>query len=105
MKQSILEKVKWLFIFWLARRLPDCKIITPIIGKSIDRKISLREKITIKLHFLTCKACANYLKQIKFLRQAMQIQEKVFTNGNDVSNAKMSAEAKDRIKKALKTLA
>ena len=105
MKQSILEKLKWSFIFWLARRLPDCKTITPTISASIDRKTSLREKITIKLHFITCNACSNYLKQIKFLHKAMQVQEKLFTSGKDISNAKMSVEAKDRIKKALKTLA
>lgn len=103
MKPSILEKLKWSFIFWLARRLPDCKTITPTISELIDRQLSMREKITIKLHFLTCKACSNYLKQIKFLRQAMQVQEKLFTNDTYISNAKMSVEAKDRIKKALKT--
>ena len=104
MKQSILEKLKWSFIFWLARRLPDCKTITPTISESIDRQISVREKITIKLHFITCDACSNYLKQVKFLRQAMQVQEKIFMDGKDISNSKMSAEAKARIKKALKSV-
>jgi hypothetical protein len=103
MKESRLEKLKWAFIFWLARRLPDCKTMTPILGESLDRKLSLREKLTSKLHLFTCQACANYLKQVKFLREAIHIQEKIFTKEKDFSDSKMSIEAKERIKNALKS--
>lgn len=104
MKQSLFEKLKWSIIFWLARRLPDCKTLTPTIGESLDRKLSLKEKINVKLHLMTCDACANYLKQIKFLHQACQVQEMILIKGKDVSKTKLSAEAKERIKNALKSL-
>jgi hypothetical protein len=103
MKRSIFQHLKLASIFWLARRLPDCKTITPNLGESLDRKLSLREKIVMKLHFFTCSGCTRYLKQIKFLSEAMHIREERLTEGNDSFSAKMSAEAKDRLKDALKS--
>lgn len=101
MKLTLFEKIKWKFIFWLARRLPDCKTITPTLGESLDRKLSLREKIQMRLHLFTCDACARYLKQIEFLREAVQAQnEKLIEEDSSVN---LSLAAKERLKNALKS--
>ncbi|HEX8288867.1 MAG TPA: zf-HC2 domain-containing protein [Pyrinomonadaceae bacterium] len=90
------------FIFWLARRLPDCKTITPTLGESLDRKLSLREKIQMRLHLFTCDACARYLKQVKFLSNAVQAQnEKLIEEENPSIN--LSLATKERLKNALKS--
>lgn len=102
MKQSILQRLKMAFIFWLARRLPDCKTITPTIGESLDRRLSLREKIVMRLHLFTCEACANYLKEIKFLREVVQIREEKMTRDDDFPAAKLNSDAKERIRNALR---
>src|SRR3954462_4149170 len=101
MKHGFFEKLKWAFIFWLARRLPDCKTIVPALGESIDRRLSFRERVNIKLHLMTCDACYRYLEQIKFLRKAMHIREKIFVNGTDILRSKMSDDAKERIKNGI----
>ena len=101
MKQTLFEKIKWAFIFWLARRLPDCKTITWTLGESLDRKLSLRERIQMRLHLFTCAACARYLKQIEFLREAVQAQnEKLIEEDSSVN---LSFAAKERLKNALKS--
>ena len=102
MRQSFLEKLKWAFIFWLARRLPDCKTLTPVIGESIDRKLGIKDRVNVKLHLITCDACRNYLKQIKFLRKAIKVRELIFVNGQDVLRSKLSDEAQARIKNDIK---
>lgn len=103
MKQSIFQRLKTAFKFWLARRLPDCRTMTPTLSESLDRKLSLREKIVMKLHLFTCSGCTRYLKQIKFLSEAMHIQEESLTKADNPSPVQMSAEAKDKLKDALKS--
>ena len=103
MKQSIFQRLKTAFKFWLARRLPDCRTITPTLSESLDRKLSRREKFVMKLHLFTCSGCARYLKQIKFLSEALRIREEKLTKADHSSSAQMSAEAKDKLKNALKS--
>jgi anti-sigma factor RsiW len=103
MKQSIFQKIRMQFVFWLARRLPDCKTITPTLGESLDRQLSTREKIEIRLHLFTCEACARYLKQVKFLREAVHLREKKLKEIEPLSSAKLSDDAKLRLKNALKS--
>jgi predicted anti-sigma-YlaC factor YlaD len=101
MKQTFRERMRMAFVFWLARRLPDCKTITPLIGESIDRKISLREKIVIKLHLFTCEACKRYLYQIRLMRDAVKMQESRRDGGEIRRDKTLSLEAKERMRRAV----
>jgi hypothetical protein len=100
--KRILEKIKLQIIFFIARRVRDCKNITPLISESLDRKISLKEKIELKLHFFTCEACVRYLSQIKFLREAIQKQGEQIGDESS-SEKKLSDSAKERLKNALRS--
>ena len=94
---------QWLKI-WLARCVPDCKIIVPKLGESLDRALSVREKIAIKLHLLTCLACTRYLKQVKFLHNALRNHNEQLILENMSSDIKLNPSAKTRIKNSLKSL-
>jgi anti-sigma factor RsiW len=96
------EKLKWGFVFFLARRLPDCKTITQTLSASLDRELSLREKIVTRLHLFTCAACQNYVKQINFMREAFQIREETFSSERNAFAPRLSTDAKERMKNALK---
>jgi hypothetical protein len=93
-------KLKWQLILFLARRLPDCKQMTRTFSASLDRDLTLHERIVSKLHLFTCEACRRYLEQIRFVRDAVM-------NGGipelaaETSPASLSLEAKERLKKAL----
>ena len=102
MKKTWLEKIKPAIIYRLARRLPDCKTITPTIGESLNRRLSLREKIVMRLHLWTCDKCARYLEQIKFLSKAMDKHEERLTEKENHS-AVLNLEAKSRLRNALKS--
>ena len=102
MGETFFEKLKWAIIFWLARRLPDCKTIAPKLGESLDRKQSLRERLTIKLHLLTCDYCKRYLKQIVFLKEAMHVHGEKALADESVSTFVLSDDSKQRIKDRLR---
>jgi hypothetical protein len=97
MKQGTIEKIKRAFIFWLARRLPDCKTIAPKLGESLDCKLSLKTRITLKLHMLTCRPCARYFEQIKYLSDAMHDCEERLVN-DDNRSLKLSIDIKETLK-------
>lgn len=101
MSQTLREKLRWQLIFFLARRLPDCKTITPTLGEMNDRKLSLRERTVVKLHLFTCEACRLYVEQVKFLHDAFLERERMVESAAEASDAELSSAAKERIRKAL----
>lgn len=102
--KTLFKKIKLAFVYWLARRLPDCRTITPSIGESLDRRFSLRERIVMKLHLWTCDKCSNYLEQIKFLSEAMHRHEERLTE-KETPPVRMSAAARDRLRNAVESAA
>jgi len=98
MSQTLTARLKWQLILFLARRLPDCKTITPKLGESVDRKLSYRDRVINRLHLFTCEACRRYLEQIKFLHTALAVAA---NDPETFPTAKLSSEAKERLKKVI----
>src|SRR5262249_41865731 len=86
---------------WLLRRLPTCESLLPLMSASLDRKLTVREKIPLYLHFFVCKWCVDYAKQISFLGDVVR-----FDMGQDPDNppddAVLSDDAKARIKRTIR---
>lgn len=101
MDQTLGERMKWQFILFLARRLPDCKTITPTLSASIDRKLTFRERIVTRLHLFTCEACVRYLEQIRIVHDLLHSRDLAEV---PASNSSMSTHSKDRIKAALQSV-
>ena len=101
MGQTLREKLRWRLIFFLARRLPDCKAITPTLGEMNDRDLSFRERIVVRLHLFTCEACRRYVEQIKFLHEALLERERLIEAAAEASGTALSDDAKERIRRVL----
>jgi hypothetical protein len=43
-----------------------------LMSESMDRPLSVRERLNLRLHLIVCAWCASYLKQIKFLRHLLR---------------------------------
>lgn len=97
MDQTLGAKLKWQLILFLARRLPDCKTITPTFSASIDRKLTLKERIVTKLHLFTCEACVLYLEQIRFIHNFIHDHSPVL----DQASTSLNDDAKERMKAIL----
>lgn len=79
--------------------------MTPKLGESLDRTPSLRERIVMRLHLFTCEACELYLKQVKFLKEAMHAHGETSPESNEFSAVGLSKEAKEKIKDLLRSQA
>ncbi len=49
-----------------------CKHATELMSQELDRKLSWRERMALRLHLMMCNGCHRYRKQMEFLRRAMR---------------------------------
>lgn len=54
---------------FIASHTPRCRDITRLLSEAMDRKLPLRTRIGIRLHFTICVWCKRYGEQLKSLRR------------------------------------
>jgi hypothetical protein len=93
-------KAKRGIIIFLHKTLPACIDMTQLMSQSLDRRLGLGERITLRLHLWICLNCARYLRQIDLLRNLSRpaSRAQVFED----SQPALSNEATERIKNAFK---
>lgn len=57
----------------------NCQEATRLISESQERRLSLQEKLTLKMHTLMCSGCKNFSLHVPFLGQAMR----AYASGRD----------------------
>lgn len=50
----------------------NCLEATRLISESQERRLSVPEKVTLKMHVMMCSGCKNFSLQIPFLGKAMR---------------------------------
>ncbi|MBS1797955.1 MAG: zf-HC2 domain-containing protein [Acidobacteria bacterium] len=89
------------FKLWLSKKTEECKTVTPLFSVALDRRLSLVEKLRVRLHLYSCGACLNYVSNLKFMHEVFHQQEENFEH--DKIHASLSPEAKDRIREKLRS--
>jgi hypothetical protein len=85
--------VRW----FLLHRLPTCKEVVGWMPQSMERPLSLRERVLLKLHLWVCVWCVWYLEQLRLMREALRAA----TSDGEYPGASLPAEARERIRSAL----
>ena len=88
------EKQKERFVYWLAGKLPPCEAICEMASRSLEEPLTLAERVRVRLHFAICVWCERYWKQLRLIRRTVRETEP--------PAAGLSAEARERIKRALR---
>lgn len=99
MKLGWYEKVKHAVRFWLLRRLPTCKQTVEVISQSFERSLTLRERVTLKVHLWICAWCQWYLEQLAIMRDSVRETAANMPEMNLPGAPGLSAEARERIKR------
>lgn len=50
----------------------DCKHASHLLSQSMDRKLTLGERVGLWVHLLMCEACTQFARQMALLRQAVR---------------------------------
>jgi len=77
----------------------SCKHTSRLISEAQERKLSLKERISLRLHIWMCNSCRRFEKQIHFMRNIMS-QE--YTQDTHTSNETLPDDAQERIRQTLK---
>ena len=65
----------------------------------MEKPLSLMMRIKLRIHYLMCSFCERYMKQLKYIRQvSREFPNKI----GEVSGASLPADAKERMKAALR---
>lgn len=51
---------------------PTCKEVHRLVSESMDRRLSLWERLRMALHIMVCRACSNFRSQMTLMREAMR---------------------------------
>ncbi len=76
----------------------NCKQATELASHSLDRKLSIRQRISLKFHLLICHLCRAYVQHIKFIRRAGNHLDQHIESQ---THHTLSSSTKARIKKEL----
>lgn len=83
----------------IAHSTPSCQVITAKVSESLDHRISLYDRLMIRLHILGCKFCARYRKQLLSMHRIVEEYSQKFA---ETGEAELSADARQRIKEKLR---
>jgi hypothetical protein len=72
----------------------SCKQASQLISFSLDRPLTLRERIALQLHLIICKYCKRFSQQIQSMRVAIKQMVASIENDNTIE---IPATARNRI--------
>jgi hypothetical protein len=49
-----------------------CREVTRLVSQGLDRRLGFAERVRLRLHLAICDGCANFKRQMDFLRLAMK---------------------------------
>jgi hypothetical protein len=78
----------------------SCKQVSELVSQSLDRPLTRRQRIAVRLHLLVCIACARFKRQIVLI-QAMIDQFVSETEQNEALTLSLSA--KERMTSVIKS--
>jgi putative zinc finger protein len=93
------DKLKHSIRYWFLRRLPACQQIVETISQSMERPLSLRERINLKLHLWICAWCQWYMEHLHIIRETAR--SKADEPPEIISSQGLSNEARERIRRRL----
>src|SRR4029453_17983907 len=96
MALKLYDKMKHSIRYWLLRTLPTCQQTVEKISQSMERSLTLRERIDLKLHLWICAWCQWYVEHLHTIRDAARA--KASDSPYPDSGPRLSSEARERIK-------
>jgi hypothetical protein len=99
MALKVYDKLKHSIRYYLLRTLPTCRQTVDKVSQSMERSLSIRERIELKLHLWICVWCQWYLEHLHLIREAARA--KADEPADLISTRNLSSEARERIRRRL----
>lgn len=76
----------------------DCKHASELLSQAMERRLSLRQRMALRLHLLLCDACTQFARQLELLRKAVMTLGRKLDNDDKVT---LPLQARERIAAAV----
>jgi hypothetical protein len=76
----------------------SCKQASRLLSQSLDRRLSWRERMGLRLHLMMCDVCQRFGRQIVMMRRAVRLMVNAKEQDEQV---RLPEEAKGRIAKVI----
>lgn len=70
--------------------MKNCKETSVLVTQSLDRGLTFRERLAMRMHLLICRNCARFMKQMHLMRSWLRID-------NEAERSGLKDEARERI--------
>ena len=100
-RRGLYQRATHAIRYWLLRRLPTCKQTVAVVSQSLERPLTLRERVMTKLHLWVCIWCVRYLEQLNLMRGTLRARAAEVPEDDASTAGSLSAEARERLKRAL----
>ena len=77
----------------------NCRAVSERFSKSLDTPLPLLERLALRFHFMMCRYCDRYRRQLLFLRKLMRLRGD--RAPEDEALPTLPPEARARIKEAM----
>lgn len=65
--------------------MPTCEEVSRLVSESLDRSLSFRERIGLRIHFFMCEFCRRFREQISFIREVLSHYQRAIDDGTAMS--------------------
>jgi len=79
----------------------SCDEATRLASATMDRRLSSVERVGLRMHYLCCRFCRRYRRQLHLIRQLLRRRDAQIAAEADASAATLPPDARDRIRRAL----
>ena len=79
----------------------SCDEATRLTSAAMDRRLSAVERVGLRLHYLSCRFCRRYRRQLSLLRQLLRRRDAHIAAEAAIPAATLPPDAKERIRRAL----
>ena len=99
MAVKLYDNLKHAVRYWLLRSLPTCQQTVETISQSMERPLTLKERINLKLHLWICVWCQWYMEHLQLIRDSSRARADEVPEV--ISNATLSNYARERIRRRI----
>jgi hypothetical protein len=97
---KLFASLKTRFVIWVWNHTPTCAEMSRLTSQALEQPLTVGMRLRMRLHFVICAWCRRYLAQINFLHKHAP---RLGLEPEKLSGRGMSAEAKHRILRRIKT--
>jgi len=87
--------------YWLLKKLPTCQSMTQVMSESMERSLTVKERVLLKVHLWICIWCVWYMEHLHLMRDAIRLRAEKMNDDDATASLSLSADARERMKRAL----